>query len=58
MDIKYLKLKEAIRYSGMGRSTLHKLDRLGILVPFRSATNRRLYTKEMIDEYIKSKKEK
>lgn len=52
----YLKLKEAIMYSGLSRSTLHKLDREGKLVPFRSPTNRRLYTKEMIDEYIKQKK--
>ncbi|MGL6099799.1 MAG: MerR family transcriptional regulator [Fusobacteriaceae bacterium] len=52
----YMKMSEACQYSGMCKSTLQKYDKLGILVPMRSPTNRRVYTREMIDEFFKMNK--
>lgn len=56
METKYMKLGEAIKYSGLGRTTLHKYDRLGVLVAIRTPTNRRMYTREMIDEFLNKPK--
>lgn len=56
MEEKFMKLSEAILYTSLSRSTLHRLDRKGVLVPFRTKTNRRMYTKKMLDNFMKWKK--
>ncbi|MGL4997847.1 MAG: MerR family transcriptional regulator [Cetobacterium sp.] len=51
----FMKTSEAVAYSGLCKSTLHKYDKKGILVPLRTPSNRRAYTKEMIDNFFKEK---
>ncbi|MGL5088780.1 MAG: MerR family DNA-binding transcriptional regulator, partial [Fusobacteriaceae bacterium] len=52
MEEKYIKLKEAIKYSMLCRSTLHKYDKQGLLVPLRTPSGHRRYTKKQIDDFL------
>lgn len=44
--------REAGEYLGISLSTLHKIEKEGLLVPFRTPGGHRRYDREMLDEYL------
>jgi excisionase family DNA binding protein len=48
--------KEAVDYLGISLSTLHKIEKQGLLVPFRTPGGHRRYDKSMLDEYLEASK--
>jgi excisionase family DNA binding protein len=44
--------REASKYLGISLSTLRKIERAGLLVPFRTPGGHRRYDKKMLDEYL------
>lgn len=44
--------REAGAYLGISLSTLHKIEKRGLLVPFRTPGGHRRYDKHMLDEYL------
>ncbi len=49
-----LTAKEAVAYLGISLSTLHKIEKDGLIVPFRTPGGHRRYDKKMLDEYLES----
>ncbi len=49
-----LTAKEAVAYLGISLSTLHKIEKEGAIVPFRTPGGHRRYDKQMLDEYLES----
>lgn len=49
-----LTAKQAVAYLGISLSTLHKIEKQGLLVPFRTPGGHRRYHKEMLDEYLEA----
>jgi len=47
-----LTAKEAGAYLGISLSTLHKVEKQGLLVPFRTPGGHRRYDRSMLDEYL------
>jgi excisionase family DNA binding protein len=47
-----LTAKEAVAYLGISLSTLHKVEKQGLLVPFRTPGGHRRYDRSMLDEYL------
>jgi len=50
--------KEAAMYLGVSLATLNRVERDGFLVPFRTHGGHRRYSKDMLDEYLESNKER
>lgn len=48
--------KEAVEYLGISLSTLHKIEKRGMLVPFRTPGGHRRYDQAMLDEYLEASK--
>jgi excisionase family DNA binding protein len=48
--------KEAVEYLGISLSTLHKIEKQGLLVPFRTPGGHRRYDRKMLDEYLEASK--
>lgn len=46
--------KEAGAYLGVSLSTLHKIEKNGLLMPFRTPGGHRRYDKKMLDEYLQA----
>jgi excisionase family DNA binding protein len=46
--------KEAGAYLGVSLSTLHKIEKNGLLMPFRTPGGHRRYDKKMLDDYLQS----
>lgn len=44
--------KEAVAYLGISLSTLNRIEKQGLLVPFRTPGGHRRYDQEMLDEYL------
>ncbi len=49
-----LTAKEAVDYLGISLSTLHKIEKNGMIVPFRTPGGHRRYDREMLDEYLEA----
>lgn len=49
-----LTAKQAVAYLGISLSTLHKIEKQGLLVPFRTPGGHRRYDREMLDEYLEA----
>jgi excisionase family DNA binding protein len=49
---KLMTAKEAGAYLGISLSTLHKIEKQGLLVPFRTPGGHRRYDRKMLDEYL------
>lgn len=49
-----LTAKEAVAYLGISLSTLHKIEKEGLIVPFRTPGGHRRYDRQMLDEYLES----
>ncbi len=50
-----ISIGEAAKYLGVSRDTLRRWEKRGKLTSLRSPTNRRYYTKEILDNLLKSK---
>lgn len=50
-----ISIGEAAKYLGVSRDTLRRWEKRGKLAPLRSPTNRRYYTKELLDNLLKTK---
>lgn len=44
--------REAGAYLGISLSTLHKIEKKGLIVPFRTPGGHRRYDKQMLNEYL------
>lgn len=53
-----LTAKEAVAYLGISLSTLHKIEKKGLIVPFRTPGGHRRYDKSMLDEYLEASRRK
>lgn len=51
---KLLTAREAVDYLGISLSTLHKIEKKGLIVPFRTPGGHRRYDESMLDEYLES----
>jgi excisionase family DNA binding protein len=47
-----LTAREAVAYLGISLSTLRRIERRGLLVPFRTPGGHRRYDVKMLDEYL------
>ncbi len=52
-----LTAKEATEYLGISLSTLSRIERQGLLVPFRTPGRHRRYDVDMLDAYLESTRE-
>jgi excisionase family DNA binding protein len=49
-----LTAKEAVSYLGISLSTLHKVEKQGLLSPFRTPGGHRRYDRGMLEEYLQA----
>jgi DNA-binding transcriptional MerR regulator len=49
-----LTAKEAVTDLGISLSTLHKVEKQGLLIPFRTPGGHRRYDHKMLDDYLQS----
>lgn len=49
--------REAVEYLGISLSTLNRIERQGLLVPFRTPGRHRRYDLDMLDTYLESTRE-
>ncbi len=49
-----LTAKEAVAYLGISLSTLHKVEKNSLLMPFRTPGGHRRYDKKMLDDYLQA----
>jgi predicted site-specific integrase-resolvase len=47
-----LTAKEAVTYLGISLSTLHRIEKTGLLIPFRTPGGHRRYDVRMLEEYL------
>lgn len=52
MESKYLGVIEAANYLGVSRNTLRRWEDAGAIMPLRTPTNARRYTKEQLDALL------
>ena len=46
--------KDAVEYLGISLSTLNRIEKQGLLVPFRTPGGHRRYASDMLDEYLQA----
>jgi excisionase family DNA binding protein len=49
-----LTAKQAVEYLGISLSTLHKIEKQGMIVPYRTPGGHRRYDRAMLDEYLQA----
>lgn len=49
-----LTAKQAVEYLGISLSTLHKIEKKGMIVPYRTPGGHRRYDRAMLDEYLQA----
>ncbi len=49
-----LNARETIDYLGISLSTLNRIEKRGLLVPFRTPGGHRRYAQDMLDEYLEN----
>jgi excisionase family DNA binding protein len=54
----WMSIGDAAKHLGVSRDTLRRWEKAGKIKPVRSPTNRRYYTKKILDNALKAKKEK
>ncbi len=50
--------RDAIEYLGISLSTLNRIEKQGLLVPFRTPGGHRRYGQEMLDEYLEGTRQR
>ncbi len=53
-----LNARDAIDYLGISLSTLNRIEKEGLLVPFRTPGGHRRYALRMLDEYLESTRQR
>ena len=48
----FIRIGQAARYLGFSKTTLRNWDTTGYLVPYRSPGNHRLYTRNLLEDFI------
>lgn len=51
-DDRLMTAREAGAYLGISLSTLHKIEKKGLIVPFRTPGGHRRYDRKMLDDYL------
>ena len=49
-----LTARDAVDYLGISLSTLNRIEKQGLLVPFRTPGGHRRYAQQMLDEYLEA----
>ena len=49
-----LNARDAVEYLGISLSTLNRIEKQGMLVPFRTPGGHRRYAQKMLDEYLEA----
>jgi len=49
-----LTARDAVEYLGVSLSTLNRIEKQGLLVPFRTPGGHRRYAQHMLDEYLEA----
>ena len=49
-----LTARDAVEYLGISLSTLNRIEKHGLLVPFRTPGGHRRYAQDMLDEYLEA----
>ncbi|MGH2620050.1 MAG: helix-turn-helix domain-containing protein [Anaerolineales bacterium] len=49
-----LNARDAVEYLGISLSTLNRIEKQGLLVPFRTPGGHRRYAQKMLDEYLEA----
>ena len=49
-----LTARDAVEYLGISLSTLNRVEKQGLLVPFRTPGGHRRYAQYMLDEYLET----
>ena len=49
-----LTARDAVEYLGVSLSTLNRIEKQGLLVPFRTPGGHRRYAQNMLDEYLEA----
>ena len=49
-----LTARDAVEYLGISLSTLNRIEKQGLLVPFRTPGGHRRYAQRMLDEYLEA----
>jgi len=52
-----LRAKEAAKYLGMSVITLRRMEKIGVLSPYRTPGGHRRYSIEMLEEYLENSRE-
>lgn len=52
-----LTAREAVEYLGISLSTLSRIEKQGLIVPFRTPGGHRRYDLEMLDSYLQSSRQ-
>ena len=50
----FIRIGQAARYLGFSKPTFRNWDATGYLVPYGSPGNHRLYTKNLLDDFIQT----
>jgi len=53
-----LNARDAVEYLGISLSTLNRIEKQGLLVPFRTPGGHRRYAQKMLDEYLEGSRRK
>jgi excisionase family DNA binding protein len=51
-DSKLLTIRSAANYLGLSASTLRKMEKKGLLIPYHTPGGHRRYTLQMLDKYL------
>lgn len=52
LDSEIMSIQSAARYLGVSVATLRRMDKKGILIPFRTPGRHRRYSRQMLDRYL------
>ncbi|GMR09988.1 MAG: hypothetical protein BMS9Abin28_0809 [Anaerolineae bacterium] len=53
-----LTARDAVEFLGISLSTLNRIEKQGLLVPFRTPGGHRRYAQAMLDEYLEATRRK
>jgi excisionase family DNA binding protein len=53
-DSELMTISSAANYLGLSTSTLRKMEKKGVLIPYHTPGGHRRYTRQMLDRYLES----
>jgi excisionase family DNA binding protein len=57
-EYRLLTAKDASTYLGISLSTLNRIEKDGLLIPFRTPGGHRRYNRRILDEYLENTRQK